>query len=216
MSEVSNIRKRKRIDPTSQEFDPEEEIVQAALEGRRPRLFPNAQEGPEAYTSEERIWVEYGIKPTLPTRIKVEQLFVSYRLSARDIADVVGITESEVELHMKELNVEWQNLGKALSPEEREIARGHMVSELLRLKDEIVDAMTGASSADKARMLTLRMNIVTQLTQLRGLSLDKKELARPEDEEEADPIEKRIKELSNDKQKELHDRLRAAATHRSL
>jgi len=210
MSEVSNIRKRKRIDPTSEEFDPEMEVLEAAQQGRRPRLFPQVTDDDDmGFTFNERIWVEYGIKPNLPTRSKIEQLFVLYRLPAEEIASVLAMGKEDVEEHLETLNSEWQNLGRVMTPEEREIARGRMVSELLKLKAEIEEAMMGATSADKARMLTLKMNVVNQLTQLQGLTLDKKEVIKPEDEG-VDPIEQRVKELSEERQKELHARLRAA------
>jgi hypothetical protein len=209
MSEVSNIRRRKKVDPLSEDFDPTEEIIQAAQEGRRPRLFPPGRDDEEEeYTSNERIWVDYGIKPNLPTRVKIEQLLIVYRLSPEDIADVLEMDLDDVEVHIKTLNSEWASLGRVMTPEERDVARGRMITELIRTKKDIEEAMTGATSADKARLLTLKMNVVNQLTNLQGLGLDKKDVFRPE--EEVDPVEAKVNELSEERQKELHERLRMA------
>jgi hypothetical protein len=208
MSEVSNVRRRKRISSQAEDFDPQEELLQAASEGRRPGLFPKAQDAePEAFTSNERIWVNFGIKPNLPTRTKIEQLLILYRLPLDEIANILELDTEAVEDIVSTLNSEWAALGKVMTPEERDVARGRMIADLLRLKSEIEDAMIGATPTDKARMLTLKMNVVNQLTQLQGLSLDKKDVPRPEDEI-VDPIEEKVNALSEERQKELHDRLR--------
>lgn len=207
MSEPSNIIRRKKVDPLNVDIDMVDEIIYAGQEGRRPNIFPNMNgEDEEEVTSTEQIWVDYGIKPGLPAKAKIEQLLVVYRLEPEDIARVMDIKVETVEDIIRTLNSEWSCLGRVMSPDERDIARGRMISELVRMKSEIEKAMTGASPSDKARLLSLKMSVVNQLTTLQGLSIDKREPLKSDDA--TDPLDAAVKNMTDERRDALYARLK--------
>jgi hypothetical protein len=204
--------KKPRFDPTSDDYV--EEIMQAAAQGRRPEFEEDEDANAPSYDFDprERIWVDYGIKPNLPMKVKVEQLMMVYRLDVENIADVLSTDYDTVEGIIAGLKEEWKTLGRTMTPAEREVARGQMISELLRTKKEIEEAMAGANSADKARMLTLKINVINQLNQLQNLAPAKNDIAQQE-EENIDPVQAAVDAMSPEKQEALFERLRRASPH---
>lgn len=186
----------------------DEELLLAAQRGQNP--YGNLDEdvdGPDyGFDTNELVWRDYGIKPNLPLKVKVETLMVTWRVDAYEIARVLKLEQSTVEDIIQTLNAEWSAMGRVLSAEERDLGRGRMVAELNRMVADIDTASAGATSADKARLLNLRMSCLTQLTNLQGLTLARNE-TRADGADEADPIEKAINAMDRETQERLHARL---------
>ena len=141
-------------------------------------------------TKEEILWSEYAIQPNLPIRTKIEQLMLLWRLPAAQIAIALDLTETLVKSEIKALNNEWLALGKPLDEETRQLVRGKMIAELLRLKAEIESAAAGNPDT---RLLTLKLQVIEKLTKVQGLDVGKE---ASYEEQETNPVEDAIGALT--------------------
>jgi hypothetical protein len=121
-------------------------------------------------TKEEILWSEYAIQPNLPIRTKVEQLMLLWRLPVPQIALALDLTETLVKEEVKALNDEWLALGRPLDEETKQVVRGKMIAELMRLKAEIESAAAGNPDT---RLLTLKLQVIEKLTKVQGLDVGK-------------------------------------------
>ena len=153
-------------------------------------------------TKKEVLYNEYGIKPNLPLRTKIEQLTLAWRLSIREIAHLLELDVSTVEKELNILREDWRKLGSPLDDADREVQKGQTIAELSRLKLQVKEATTGNPDP---RMLTLAMNIEERLMKLKGLD------GKPETEVEEDtlnPVENALNQLTPDQQEKLLNKLR--------
>lgn len=141
-------------------------------------------------TKEEVLWSEYAIQPNLPIRTKIEQLMLLWRLPVPQIALVLDLTESLVKEEVKALNNEWLALGRPLDEETRQMVRGKMIAELIRLKAEIEAAAAGNPDT---RLLTLKLQVIERLTKVQGLDVGKE---ASYEEQVTNPIEEALGALS--------------------
>ena len=148
-------------------------------------------------TKEEILWSEYAIKPNLPIRTKVEQLMLLWRLPPAQIAIALDLTETLVKSEIKALNNEWLALGKPLDEETRQLVRGKMIAELLRLKAEIESAAAGNPDT---RLLTLKLQVIEKLTKVQGLDVGKE---TSYEEQQTNPVEDAIGALTADQRATL-------------
>ena len=153
-------------------------------------------------TKEEILWDEYAIKPNLPIRTKIEQLMLLWRLPAAQIAIALDLTETLVKSEIKALNNEWLALGRPLDEETRQLVRGKMIAELLRLKAEIESAAAGNPDT---RLLTLKLQVIEKLTKVQGLDVGKDAAY---EEQTTNPVEDAIGALSEDQRAALLARLK--------
>jgi hypothetical protein len=153
-------------------------------------------------TREEILWSEYAIQPNLPLRTKVEQLMLLWRLPAVAIARLLDINQSQAQEEIEALNEEWLALGKPLDEETRQIVRGRMIAELVRLKAELESANAGNPDS---RLLALKLQVIDKLTKLQGLDLDKRETTI--EDEVVNPIGDAIDSLTEERRAELLARL---------
>lgn len=121
-------------------------------------------------TKEEVLWSEYAIQPNLPIRTKIEQLMLLWRLPPPQIALALDLTESLVKDEITALNNEWLALGRPLDDETKQVVRGKMIAELIRLKAEIEAAAAGNPDT---RLLTLKLQVIERLTKVQGLDVGK-------------------------------------------
>ena len=148
-------------------------------------------------TKEEILWSEYAIQPNLPIRTKVEQLMLLWRLPIPQIAIALDLTETLVKSEVKALNDEWLAMGKPLDEETRQLVRGKMIAELMRLKAEIESAAAGNPDT---RLLTLKLQVIEKLTKVQGLDVGKDNVY---EEQEANPVEEAIGALTEEKRAAL-------------
>ena len=148
-------------------------------------------------TKEEILWSEYAIQPNLPIRTKVEQLMLLWRLPLPQIAIALDLTETLVKSEVKALNDEWLAMGKPLDEETRQLVRGKMIAELMRLKAEIESAAAGNPDT---RLLTLKLQVIEKLTKVQGLDVGKDNVY---EEQEANPVEEAIGALTEEKRAAL-------------
>lgn len=126
---------------------------------------------------EDLIWTTYSINPKLPRKSIVEQLLILWRMPAEAMATVLGLDEDVIQCDIDTLREEWRGMGKALTLDERETARGRMIAELNRLKADIEDATLGNKDV---RLLTLKLTVIDRLSKMLGLDVEKREPVREE------------------------------------
>ena len=148
-------------------------------------------------TKEEILWSEYAIQPNLPIRTKVEQLMLLWRLPIPTIAIVLDLTESLVKEEVKALNDEWLAMGRPLDEETRQLVRGKMIAELMRLKAEIETASAGNLDA---KLLTLKLQVLDKLTKVQGLDAGKE---ADYEEQATNPVEDAIGALTAEQRASL-------------
>jgi hypothetical protein len=148
-------------------------------------------------TKEEILWSDYAIQPNLPIRTKIEQLMLLWRLPAAQIAIALDLTETLVKSEIKALNNEWMALGKPLDEETRQLVRGKMIAELLRLKAEIESAAAGNPDT---RLLTLKLQVIERLTKVQGLDVGKD---ASYEEQTTNPVEDAIGALTAEQRASL-------------
>ena len=153
-------------------------------------------------TKEEILWSEYAIQPNLPIRTKVEQLMLLWRLPVPQIALALDLTETLVKEEVKALNDEWLALGRPLDEETKQVVRGKMIAELMRLKAEIESAAAGNPDT---RLLTLKLQVIEKLTKVQGLDVGKDAAY---EEQTTNPVEDAIGALSEDQRAALLARLK--------
>ena len=153
-------------------------------------------------TKEEILWSEYAIQPNLPIRTKIEQLMILWRLPLPQIAIALDLTETLVKKEIKALNDEWLTLGKPLDDETRQLIRGKMIAELIRLKAEVESAAAGNPDT---RLLTLKLQIIERLTKVQGLDVGKDNIY---EEQESNPVEEALGGLTQEQRATLLARLK--------
>ena len=148
-----------------------------------------------------RLWETYGIRHTEPVRQKVEVLFSYYRLKAEEIALELCLSIEEVTQELGRLKAEWESLGKALTAEEKAIARGQMISQLMRLQREL----EGHATSDP-KIISLRYQILTRIEKLKEIEPDKKDTSSSETDED-DQLDELFSNLDNEEIANLYKRL---------
>ncbi len=156
-------------------------------------------------SSEEILWSEYSIRPNLPIRAKIEQLITLWRLAPEKIASLLGLSVDLVKEEISALTREWQELGKSPTDENKEIIRGRMIAELLRLKAEVE---SGGAGTNDSRFLTLKLQIIEKLTKLQGVDVDKKELVI--DEVSLNPVHVALESLTTEQKEALYEKLKSS------
>jgi len=154
-------------------------------------------------SQEEILWSEYGIKPNLPIRTKIEHLTIVWRLTPHEICTLLQLPSDEfVENELDKLTKEWQELGKPPTEESQEILRGKTIADLLRLKAEIETASNGIVDS---RLLTLKIQVIDKLSKLQGVEFDRRE--REPEEDIIRPVENALKALSPEQLLELYNKI---------
>jgi hypothetical protein len=182
--------------------DLDEEFEEGGSKKRKAEDIPVFLRDDYQQTKKEVLYNEYGIKPNLPLRTKIEQLTLAWRLSIREIAHLLELDVSTVEKELNILREDWRKLGSPLDDADREVQKGQTIAELSRLKLQVKEATTGNPDP---RMLTLAMNIEERLMKLKGLD------GKPETEVEEDtlnPVENALNQLTPDQQEKLLNKLR--------
>lgn len=186
--------------------DLDEEFEDSGSKKRKPDDIPVFLRDDYQQTRKEVLYNEYGIKPNLPLRTKIEQLTLAWRLSVREIAHLLELDESTVAKELNILREDWRKLGSPLDDEDREVQKGQTIAELSRLKLQVKEATTGNPDP---RMLTLAMNIEERLMKLKGLD------GKPETDTEEDtinPVENALNQLTPEQQEKLLNKLRRKNT----
>lgn len=148
------------------------------------------------------LWTIYGINPGLPFRIKVEQLIMLWDLDEIEIVNALNEDHSRVHDMVEELKKGWMALGEGLSDEEKTLARGKMITELLRLKNEL----ERLGPTQDSKIINMKISLAEKIAKLRGVEKELKETV--EDEVSQDPLNKAISDLSPDAQRTLLEHLR--------
>jgi len=160
-------------------------------------MVPRVYEAPVATYScpEDELYKVYGIIANLTFKTKVESLYLVYRLSTKDIANLLNATSLQIQDELDSLATEWKRLGRPLTQDERELQRGRYIAELDRMIQQIDDAI-GTGQGD-SRSMTLKMNAMEKKAKLMGLDLEKHEKVKDDDNEEDIPetLEKLLGEL---------------------
>jgi hypothetical protein len=181
------------FDPPKRPIEPEDE-PRSEIEGM---LFTSV---------DERLWGEYGIRPNIPLRAKVEQLHVLWRMDALAISNILNKSADEVELELGAIYNEWKELGRPLTPEEKDLARGQLLSQYTRLLYDIQENLK-TISGDKSKLLNLQASILDRRAKMQELD-DKRGPEVVEDSENLDDtIKSRVAALSIDDQESLAARL---------
>lgn len=201
------MRRNSAID--EDDFDEEPELMeQPELPKRRKRN----EDDPYYESPEDQLYKVYGIRASLPIRTKVESLYLVYRLTVQDIANLLTISHTVVQDELEALNEEWRNLGRPLSPEERELQRGRYIAQLDRTIQQIDDSV--ATGGGDSRSLSLKMNALEKRAKLLGLDLGKKDSLTEETEDLTmlEEVDKIIENMPSDKLAEAMLALKGQAT----
>lgn len=153
----------------------------------------------------EILWTEYGIKPNLPRRVKVEQLMVLWRLTVPEIARLLDALQDDITEDIETLKAEWKRMGQPLDDEAREVAKGRAIGELLRYKAQLQESTSGNPDG---RLMALLLQVEQQLIKLQGLD-EKKGFV--EDDEISDPVDEALKGLTPEQRAALLDRMQKSA-----
>lgn len=180
-----NQRKRREID------EDEESFFGDQPEGRRPGV--PVDDG-------DPLWTIYAINPGLPTRVKIEKLMVMWELEASEIASILQMGESEVQVEVDKIERDWMSLGQDLTDDELQKARGKMIKELLQHKSEL----EGLGPTQDTKVITMKIKITEQIAKLRGLDRDRKPA---EEEDSANPVAAALAKMTPEQSRTLLDRL---------
>lgn len=151
----------------------------------------------------ERLWETYSIKEDWPSETKIELLIIMWKLKPDQISEILGLDLTEVQGVVTELENSWRDLGRPLSPEERELERGRQIAELERLRSQLEEAYIINKDP---KFLTQKANVLERLAKLRGIEQEK-----PVSKDDKDPgttLKDRIDQLPAARHRELLDRLR--------
>jgi phage regulator Rha-like protein len=190
----------------------------AGQRDRFPKRRPHLEDGEEVQSPKpgvpenelDPLWSIYGVNPGLPFRTKVEQLMLIWNLPLDDIASALKEPISRVQGSFDELNEEWMRIGEGLTESERQLARGKLIKELMRMKSEL-DMM---GPTQDAKVIQMKMNLIERLAKLQGLDTDKPEVQ--EDDSAANPIEEAMKNLTPEQRRALLARLKGQASASTL
>jgi hypothetical protein len=147
------------------------------------------------------LWDAYLINPNLPFRVKVEKLLLGWNLDAGAIAMLVGDEAERVQSVIDDLQDTWRRLGEGLNTEERKLARGKLIAELLELRSQ-VDSLNSISADYKH--LQLKLTIMERIAKLQGIEVEKREVG---DEGLTDPLENAVENMEAGQLAELWKRL---------
>lgn len=168
----------------------------------RRRQWPRPEQEREP-VPEDPLWVEYGIKPSLPVIRKIEILYVDYRLEVEEISMLMDRTAEQVQTSIDKIEANWIKMGQTLDGPEREKERGRAISQLQRAISDIEREITGSNDP---RLKTIKINMMERLVKLQGLdSAVKNEEKAPD----TDPITTALEGLTPEKLRELHEKLTA-------
>lgn len=185
--------------------------------GQRSSAFPNVnrsdffdddleeETGPKPGVPEDEsnpLWSIYGIHPGLPFRIIVEKLILLWDLSVSEIISVTKEEASRVQHTVDDLNRGWVSLGEGLTEDEKVLARGKMIKELLGLKAELEKIQNTQDS----KVINMKINLAEKIAKLRGVETEKKPVV-DETQDELDPIHSAIGKLNPEERRRLHDSL---------
>lgn len=164
---------------------------------------PTVKEYPTYSCPEDELYKVYGLRSNLPFKTKIESLYLVYRLSAKDIANLLNATSLQIQDELDNLEEEWKRMGRPLTQDERELQRGRYIAELDRMIQQIDDAIS--TGQGDSRSMTLKMNAMEKRAKLMGLDLEKHEKTKDtEDEEDLnDTLEKMLEGLPSSALEEM-------------
>jgi hypothetical protein len=153
----------------------------------------------------EILWTEYGVKPNLPRRVKVEQLLILWRLTVPEIANLLDVLQNDVKKDIETLESEWRRMGQPMTDEEREVAKGRAIGEMLRYKAQLQENTAGNPDG---RLMALLLQVETTLMKLQGI--DEKKGAK-DGEEFTNPVEAAIEGMTDEGRAKLLERMKQSA-----
>lgn len=150
----------------------------------------------------ETLWEVYQLRTQWTLKHKVENLIVFWRFDDETIASILEVEVAAIADERTKLEKEWVELGNPPA-ENKPILRGQMIGRLTKLLRDL-DRVSGEASSDP-KTISTRLSIMTQLTKLQGLELDKKDA--PEEAAAANTLEDKLNNLGPEKLAELHEAL---------
>lgn len=180
-----------RQQPQRPEEDGDPFDRQDFMQGRNPERIGQGGNG-FAEGPGDQLWEEYRIRPTWSQARKVECLFVDHKMNREEISRLLNITEGVVLDTIKGIEEEWEREGQALSTEGRERERGQVICRYNRL---LADLETEIGNNPDPRLLAQKASILKELTSLRGLAADRKDIAATSEE---NPFLKAVAALTPD------------------
>jgi len=154
------------------------------------------------------LYAVYGIFPTMPVRVKVEKLLMGWSMDAEDIAALLDQDIYVITRLVNELETKWATLGEALSDQEQKIERGKYLSELQATLKDVNEAY---NSTKDIKLLNTKINLMEKITKLKGIDTDKRPNQAVDDGSGKKTLEDKIKTLTPEQLKGLHEKLRGAA-----
>ena len=176
----------------AQELDEDPFNNQDFMQGQNPERVGQGGDG-FAGGPADQLWEEYRVRPTWSQTRKVECLYVDHKMNREEIARLLNISEGVVLDTIKNIEAEWEREGQSLNAEGRERERGQIISRYNRL---LSDIETEIGNNPDPRLLAQKAGILKELTNLRGLAADRKDIATLA---EADPFLEAVAALTADK-----------------
>lgn len=162
------------------------------MQGRNPERVGAGAEG-FAGGPADQLWEEYRVRPTWSQARKVECLYVDHKMNREEIARLLNISEGVVLDTIKAIEAEWEREGQSLNAEGRERERGQIISRYNRL---LADIETEIGNNPDPRLLAQKASILKELTSLRGLAADRKDITNLK---ETDPFLEAVQALTPDR-----------------
>lgn len=147
------------------------------------------------------LWTIYGVNPGLPFRVKVEQLIIMWDLGVEEIASALGEEIDRVQSEVTKLNADFMALGDSLDPEQRRLARGKMIKELLKYKAELEQL----GPTQDSKIINMKINIADKIAKLRGLESEKKEIT--DEPSSTNPIDEAMAKMTPEQRRSLLTKL---------
>lgn len=154
--------------------------------------------------SNEQLWETYSVKGEWPINKKIELLILMWELSTAQLADVLGMHIDDVQTHVQHIEDGWKDLGRTLTKEERDLARGRQIAELERLRAQLEEVYMLNKDP---KFLTQKANVLDKLAKLRWLEQDKRAI-NTDSVKDGRSLQEQIDSLPVDKNRELLDRLK--------
>lgn len=147
------------------------------------------------------LWSIYGVNPGLPFRVKVEQLIIMWDLGPEEIAAALNEDPDKVQAEVTKLNADFMALGDSLDPEQRRLARGKMIKELLKYKAELEQL----GPTQDSKIINMKINIADKIAKLRGLESEKKEIS--DEPTSTNPIDEAMAKMTPEQRRALLTKL---------
>lgn len=145
------------------------------------------------------LWETYGIQPTLPGRVKVEQLMLCGVEDVEEIAELCDLELEEAAKYKTSIEGKWKNMATPLEGDAKAIQKGQLIAKFMA----ILTKLEGLDSAfPDYKHLQLKLAISEKIARLRGIDVDRK----PVDVETPisnDPIKEAFSDLGADASESL-------------